>query len=87
MNAGYAAILAASDDDRRGLFAATARRIGTTEQNRPDFDLSSAKPGTFALLPTPAMRTGVEGDYARMAGMIFGSIPQLDEVMASVGRL
>lgn len=55
--------------------------------DRPDFDLSNAKPGTFALLPTPAMRKGLEGDYARMAGMIFGSIPKLNEVMASVGRL
>jgi hypothetical protein len=33
MNPEYARIIAARDDDRRALFAATARRIGTTEQN------------------------------------------------------
>ena len=33
MNPDYIRIIAASDEDRRGLFAATARRIGTTEQN------------------------------------------------------
>ncbi|MBE3096426.1 MAG: nucleotidyl transferase AbiEii/AbiGii toxin family protein, partial [Planctomycetes bacterium] len=33
MNTDYVRIIAASDEDRRGLFAATARRIGTTEQN------------------------------------------------------
>jgi len=31
MNTDYVRIIAASDEDRRGLFAATARRIGTTE--------------------------------------------------------
>ncbi len=55
--------------------------------NRPDFDLSSAKPGTFALLPTPAMRKGLEEDYSRMSGMIFGATPSFDEITASVGRL
>jgi hypothetical protein len=33
MNPEYARIIAARDEDRRALFAATARRIGTTEQN------------------------------------------------------
>lgn len=33
MNAAYQAIIAASDDERRGLFLAAANRIGTTIQN------------------------------------------------------
>ena len=55
--------------------------------DRPDFDLVSAKPGSFALLPTPAMLKGLKRDYERMAGMIFGVIPPFGEVMVSVARL
>lgn len=33
MNAAYTRIIAASEGDRRDLFASTTRRIATTEQN------------------------------------------------------
>lgn len=59
--------------------------------DRPDFDLVSAAPGTFALAPTPTMLERLHRDYESMAGMIFGRIPEFDDVVASVvdleGRL
>jgi hypothetical protein len=52
MNPEHARIIAASDDDRCGLFAATARWIGTTEQNiENDFRVcraDTAFTGSFA---------------------------------------
>jgi hypothetical protein len=33
MNAAYQKIIAASDDDQRGLFVTAAARVGTTVQN------------------------------------------------------
>src|SRR5712692_6511086 len=33
MNTRYTRIISGSNEDRRGLFAATARRLGTVEQN------------------------------------------------------
>jgi hypothetical protein len=55
--------------------------------DRPDFDLATAAPGTFALAPTPAMLERLEPDYQSMAGMIFGPIPEFNDVVASVVEL
>ncbi len=55
--------------------------------NRPDLDLASAAPGTFALAPHDGMVAELRRDYAAMATMIFGDIPAFDEVMASVADL
>ena len=51
---------------------------------RPDLDLATAAPGSFALAPVPAMRDRLERDYESMAGMIFGEVPDFDEIMDSV---
>jgi nucleotidyltransferase AbiEii toxin of type IV toxin-antitoxin system len=55
--------------------------------NRPDFDLATARPGTFALAQTGDMVDRLHRDYAAMAVMIFGDAPPFDEVLAAVAAL
>ena len=55
--------------------------------NRPDFDLASATPGTFALTPHDGMLDDLRRDYEAMAGMVFGPIPKVDEVVAAIADL
>ncbi|WP_418120712.1 nucleotidyl transferase AbiEii/AbiGii toxin family protein [Variovorax sp. 350MFTsu5.1] len=52
----------------------------------PDLGLETAKAGSFTLLPAPAMMDALQRDYDAMTGMIFGPIPTLDEVLASVRK-
>lgn len=53
----------------------------------PDLGLATAAPGTFTLTPTPAMRDALRADYAAMVGMIFGTVPTLDAVLASIEEI
>ncbi len=55
--------------------------------NRPDFDLASAVPGSFALSPNAEMLTSLRRDYDSMSSMVFGPIPAFDEVVAAVSKL
>lgn len=55
--------------------------------NRTDFDLASAVPGGFALLPHHGMLASLERDYEAMAGMIFGNVPTFGAIMESVADL
>jgi len=55
--------------------------------NRPDFDLASAAPGSFALLPHDGMVDQLRTDYRAMRGMIFGEPPTFEDVLASVMAL
>jgi hypothetical protein len=55
--------------------------------NRPDFDLASAVPGSFALAPHDAMIDQLRVDYRAMQGMIFGDPPDFEAVLASIGSL
>lgn len=55
--------------------------------NRPDFDLASAVPGSFALTPHDEMIATLEKDYEAMSGMIFGTVPPLSGVMTSIAEL
>ena len=55
--------------------------------NRVDFNLASAVPGTFTLTPHDAMLDALRRDYEAMSVMIFGPIPEIDEVLASIERL
>lgn len=55
--------------------------------NRPDFDLASAVPGSFKLSPQDGMTEILERDYEAMSGMIFGTIPQFGEVLASIAAM
>ncbi len=55
--------------------------------NRPDFDLASAAPGSFALMPHDGMVDQLRTDYRAMRGMIFGEPPTFENVLASVAIL
>jgi len=55
--------------------------------NRTDFDLASAKPGSFAIIPTIEMVESLRRDYANTKAMIFGSAPEFDAVLASIAEL
>lgn len=55
--------------------------------NRPDFDLASAAPGSFALAPHDAMIEQLRGDYRAMQGMIFGDPPDFEAVLDSISSL
>jgi hypothetical protein len=52
--------------------------------NRPDFDLASAQPGSWAVEPNPGMLDRLRVDYERTSSMIFGTAPTFEEIMASV---
>jgi len=54
---------------------------------RPDLDLASAKPGTFAIKPNPNMLDSLRRDYANTTSMIFGTAPSFEEVMASITEI
>ena len=55
--------------------------------NRPDFDLASAAPGSFALAPHDAMIEQLRLDYRAMQGMIFGDPPAFEAVLESIASL
>jgi hypothetical protein len=55
--------------------------------NSPDLDLAHAEPGSFSLVPDAAMIADLRRDFAAMAGMIFGEVPEFDAVLASVEAL
>jgi Nucleotidyl transferase AbiEii toxin, Type IV TA system len=55
--------------------------------NRPDFDLASAQPGSFAIEPSPGMLDRLRIDYAKTTPMIFGTAPTFEEIMASIKKL
>lgn len=55
--------------------------------NRPDYDLASAAPGSFALRPHDAMIDQLRADYRAMQGMIFGDPPAFEAVLASIATL
>jgi hypothetical protein len=55
--------------------------------NRPDLDLASAIPGSFALIPHDGMLSDLRRDYEAMSGMVFGPIPTVDAVVAVIAEL
>jgi hypothetical protein len=52
--------------------------------NRPDFDLATFGPGTFALTPHDGMLAALKTDYTAMAGMIFGEVPELSRIIEAI---
>jgi hypothetical protein len=54
---------------------------------RPDFNLEAAAVGKFSLVPSEAMLSGLRRDYDAMVGMIFGQVPEFQNVMDSVRQL
>lgn len=49
-----------------------------------DLGLDIAYPGAFTLIPSTAMHEALSKDYEAMAGMVFGEVPKLEAVLASV---
>lgn len=55
--------------------------------NRAAFDLSEAVPGSFTLTPHEGMVDDLRHDYEAMSGMIFGEIPPIEDVLATIASL
>ena len=55
--------------------------------DRPDYDLASAVPGTFAITPVNGMVNALRRDYANTMAMIFGTGPGSDEILASTKQI
>ncbi|QDX26985.1 nucleotidyl transferase AbiEii/AbiGii toxin family protein [Sphingomonas suaedae] len=55
--------------------------------NRPAFDLASAVPPTFTLMPEGEMYDALRQDYGAMSGMIFGAAPSFEAVTESIADL
>jgi hypothetical protein len=55
--------------------------------NRPDFDLATATPGSYALVPHDEMLTNLAQDYRAMSGMIFGDAPAFGAIIDSIVNL
>jgi hypothetical protein len=53
----------------------------------PDLGLETARAGTFTLTPPVAMYDALRRDYEAMAQMIFGDVPALGDVLASIERV
>ena len=51
-----------------------------------DLGLDDAKPGTFTLTPSAAMRDALARDYDAMSGMVFGYITEFEVAIASAER-
>ncbi|MBL4874734.1 MAG: nucleotidyl transferase AbiEii/AbiGii toxin family protein [Rhodobacteraceae bacterium] len=55
--------------------------------NRPDFNLASAEPGTFNLLPNGEMKDRLKKDYENTKAMIFGDAPEFEEIISSLSYI
>lgn len=55
--------------------------------DRPDYDLASAAPGSFAITPIDGMIDALERDYGNMTAMIFGAAPDFAEILASINEI
>lgn len=55
--------------------------------DRPDYDLGSAKLGTFAIAPVEGMIGALRRDYRNTAAMIFGQPPEFTAILESMQRL
>lgn len=55
--------------------------------NRPDLNLTSAKPGAFTLSPTGDMADRLMIDYGNTEAMIFGDAPSYADILASISHL
>jgi hypothetical protein len=55
--------------------------------DRPDYDLASAAPGTFAIAPSDSMTDALRRDYENTTAMIFGTPPRFDEILESAKQI
>jgi hypothetical protein len=52
-----------------------------------DLGLDTAAHGTFTLVPSQPMREALARDYTAMGGMIFGPLPEIDDVLHAIEAL
>jgi len=52
-----------------------------------DLGLDTAVPGSLTLSPSPAMLEALGKDYGAMSGMVFGDVPSLGDVLATVREI
>ena len=74
----------------RGLGADCVRHARTFCDpffDRRDYDLASAEPGTFAIVPTDLMVESIARDYANTTPMIFGAAPAFEDILASAAEI
>ena len=55
--------------------------------NGPAFNLDSAKPGSFSLVPSDDMAARLVGDYKNTEAMIFGDAPTFESILSSIAIL
>lgn len=55
--------------------------------DRPDYDLASAKRGSFAIAPIGGMIDALSRDYDNTTAMIFGTPPTFDQLLTSAQAL
>ena len=55
--------------------------------DRPDYDLPSAVPGSFAIAPVSGMVEALARDYANTTAMIFGAPPSFEDILASANQI
>ncbi|MEI9402604.1 hypothetical protein [Mesorhizobium argentiipisi] len=55
--------------------------------DRPDYDLTSAVPGSFAIEPVPGMVDALARDHANTTAMNFGAAPSFDDIIASARQI
>jgi len=55
--------------------------------DRPDYDLASAVPDTFAIAPVDGMVDALKRDYANTRAMIFGTAPEFERILASARQI
>ncbi|MGA8429365.1 MAG: nucleotidyl transferase AbiEii/AbiGii toxin family protein [Candidatus Sulfotelmatobacter sp.] len=83
--------LLTSDDGqnlaRDAAMAADCVRHARMFFNRPDFDLATAAPGSYALVPHNGMLANLEQDYNAMSQMIFGEVPAFSAIIDSIVTL
>lgn len=77
-----------------GEIAARNLQLGTDSVSharmffdRPDFDLASARPGSFAIAPVDGMIDALRRDYSNTTAMIFGGAPKFDDILDSIRAL
>jgi Nucleotidyl transferase AbiEii toxin, Type IV TA system len=55
--------------------------------DRPDYDLASAQPGSYALTPHDMMIEALRRDYANTQAMIFADPPAFETILASIANI
>lgn len=55
--------------------------------DRPDYDLPSAVPGSFAIAPVSGMVEALARDYANTTAMIFGAPPSFEDILVSANQI